>query len=276
MNKNSFGYRLLMLRKARKITGQKLAELLGVSQSRVSKIECGAIRPTREYVEAFSKALSLSESEREELQAHAELFWSEFAPWTGDEEVVAKRQQDAIFKLKTSATQVRSFHMAVVPSQLQTELYLHAVIGKYSPSIGYSAFVPEREYQTKLRWQKGIGRRKFYFLISEGALRTRIAAPVIMAEQFAKLKEMSEKDNVQIGVIPWATRIDKPPITGFEIYDDKLVSIETISDTIHITNEEHVMQHREVFNSLSGSALYGSPMMRLLDQIHSDLRKLEP
>ena len=66
---DSVGIRLKEIREAKQISGEGLARLLRCSQSKISKIERGAIRPRPEFVSAFCKALSLSQSQRRQLAA---------------------------------------------------------------------------------------------------------------------------------------------------------------------------------------------------------------
>lgn len=60
MTKNSFGQKLKQIRKSKNLTQSKLAELAGVSDKHISKIEVGVYFPTYKTLTKILKALDLS------------------------------------------------------------------------------------------------------------------------------------------------------------------------------------------------------------------------
>lgn len=60
MLKSDFGYKLKLIRKSKKLTQFALAELAGVNEKHISKIETGVYFPTYKTLNKILKALNLS------------------------------------------------------------------------------------------------------------------------------------------------------------------------------------------------------------------------
>src|SRR5712691_5219613 len=78
---NDLADRLRQLRQRAGLTGTRLAELSGMSQSKVSKIENGRQLPTAADIEAIAQALGLKDEVVEELASGAERLRVELAIW---------------------------------------------------------------------------------------------------------------------------------------------------------------------------------------------------
>lgn len=60
---NSFGKRLQQIRKSKGLTQEKLAELAGVHEKHISKLETGYYKPSFETLDKILKVLEVSPSE---------------------------------------------------------------------------------------------------------------------------------------------------------------------------------------------------------------------
>lgn len=63
--------------------------------------------------------------------------------------------------------------------------------------------------------------------------------------------------NVKLGILPFAARLPVAPLNGFWIFDDALVTFETIAAEIHVRDPEEVVHYTSVFERLEQVALYG-------------------
>ena len=71
MSKNSFGQKLKQIRKSKNLTQEKLAELAGINEKHVSKIETGVYFPTYVTLNKILTALNLKiEDVGLDLNAH--------------------------------------------------------------------------------------------------------------------------------------------------------------------------------------------------------------
>ncbi|MBQ8459629.1 helix-turn-helix transcriptional regulator [bacterium] len=60
MTKNSFGYKLKQIRKSKNLTQEQLAELAGMNEKHISKIETGVYFPTYTTLTKILNALNLN------------------------------------------------------------------------------------------------------------------------------------------------------------------------------------------------------------------------
>lgn len=99
-----------------------------------------------------------------------------------------------------------------------------------------------------------------------------------MVRQLSHIKAISSRDdidNVRIGLVPWSMRVMKLPMSSFEIYDDNLVTIETLTGEVTVSDRNDVARHRTVFDSLASNALYEGSLAKALDDMAADYRGLD-
>ena len=90
----TLGAAIARLRKARKLTGVRLASGTGMSQSKISRIESGKALPTREEAERIARVLRLAEGETRRLVAEAERLSQPEADWQSGPVALDVRQHD--------------------------------------------------------------------------------------------------------------------------------------------------------------------------------------
>lgn len=274
MQRNRLGERIRELRKRGNVTGQELADRLGLSQSKISKIENGKLRPTRDFITQFAKALGLSKGETQNLLAQAEIFLTEFDPWRWDDKDAIEKKQQAVSQLEESAHHSRSFQSLVIPGLLQTQDYAEAVITHVD--LARTANI-DAAVRSRMQRQKILARKKrcFSFLISESVLRTRICDTSTMVAQIEHLASIESLGNVSLGLIPWSARYPRIPVTSFDIFDDKLVTIETLSGEVTVWESRAIGLYLEVFEALTGVALTGDELAVTMDRIANEYRHHE-
>src|SRR5919107_2223571 len=113
------GIHLRYLRDRRNYTGAKLGKVLGWSQPKVSKIETGAVIPSRSDLERLIRALRPTADEAKHLRELAEQSREQFTDWRASRQDPAGWQRD-IARLEAEATEVRIFQPALLSGLLQT------------------------------------------------------------------------------------------------------------------------------------------------------------
>jgi transcriptional regulator with XRE-family HTH domain len=121
------GQRLRALRKAKGVTGRELATMIGYSQSGISKIEKGVLRPTVELVEAICKALKVPGHEKRLLLEKTRLFLDEFNKWSIRTFDSVAESQKIVQVQESRAKLIRGYSMQVVFGLLQTREYMLSV-----------------------------------------------------------------------------------------------------------------------------------------------------
>jgi transcriptional regulator with XRE-family HTH domain len=118
--RRELGGRLRELRAAAELTGTELARLMGISQSKLSKIETGRVSASVEDIERFADALKLPEDVRESLLDHATTILTEFNTWRVLTRRRLQRKQREVYEIELSSTEMKTFHAILIPGLLQT------------------------------------------------------------------------------------------------------------------------------------------------------------
>lgn len=276
MQKQDFGARLRSIRKAKRVTGSELAVLLGMSQSKISKIESGLIRPSKEFAQSCAAALKLNARERNQFIAFCDLFIAEFPTWTTEDDNLDQAREEAFSKIEHSARTIRIFQTSFVPWLLQTKSYTEfALRASMVSQSDQEPDVSKRVKELLSRQRILISNRNFVFLLTEGALKCRLAPVATMIEQYRHIDELMKRDNVRICLIPSSADIRLISNTGFELYDDKLLRIETMTDVLNELDEAKIAQYRAVFEELLSVSVEGDALKGNLHQLTLNLQFLE-
>lgn len=92
-----------------------------------------------------------------------------------------------------------------------------------------------------------------------------------MAAQLERLAGLIGLDTVEIGVIPFGAQLRRAPTHGFWIYDQRLVTVETINAEMWLDDEENIALYEKAWNWLSEAAVYGQQARRLITRARASL-----
>lgn len=266
---------LRRLRDLAGISGRDLAHRIGISQSKVSRIESGVIVPSLPEVTAWGKELGVPVETQGRLVALIEVAYNEVHPWSS-----ALRRggnlQDSFQEQESTATRIQVFQPSVVPGLLQTAEYARRVIGMFHQQ--YSDKDPAAEVASRLDRQLALydEARHFEFLITEAALRWRPGPVQLLLGQLDRIASISTLDNVTIGLIPLATEATTLTTHGFVIYEgeeqNSWVTVETIHADMKVGSSDHMEIYRARWSLLRQMALFGEDTQEFLGKIAAELR----
>ncbi|NUT50203.1 MAG: helix-turn-helix transcriptional regulator [Saccharothrix sp.] len=261
---------LRRLRTEAKMTGTATARATGMSQSKLSKIENGMLLPSVTDVERLVAELSATRETRVELielarQLHAEAETRRVVLHRG-----AHRHQQTVARIEARATTSRFFQNAGVPALLQSENYLRVVHNAMPPHEQDSAIATLRSRRARM---DDLGKR-FVFLLAESALRWRMGSADLMCEQIDHLVQTMRRPNVQLGVVPWTADANMVALHGFQVYDERVVTLSVLTGNATITDPHDVREYLALFGRLERLAVRGDALEDLLEQISRDHRKL--
>ncbi|WP_106618153.1 helix-turn-helix domain-containing protein [Saccharothrix carnea] len=261
---------LRRLRTEAKMTGTATARATGMSQSKLSKIENGMLLPSVTDVERLVAELSATRETRVELvelarQLHAEAETRRVVLHRG-----AHRHQQTIARIEARATTSRFFQNAGVPALLQSENYLRVVHNTMPAHEQDSAIATLRSRRARM---DDLGKR-FVFLLAESALRWRMGSADLMCEQIDHLVQIIRRPNVQLGVVPWTADANMVALHGFQVYDERVVTLSVLTGNATITDPHDVREYLALFGRLERLAVRGDALEDLLEQISRDHRKL--
>lgn len=183
------------LRKIRESTGQsayEFADIVGWSQSKVSRIETGQRGITEIDIVRYAAYCRATPTEMEDLisrcrEAEIPGYW------------LSKRLSTLVFH-ETTATSSVSYDPLVVPGLLQTEAYIKALIARHKLAP------KDAQYWVNARMdrQELLRRRQFGFFVHEQALRLPVVDDQLMNEQMLKLVLLAEHPWISIRIVPMA------------------------------------------------------------------------
>ena len=206
---------LRVLRDLSGVSGRDLAERIGISQSKVSRIEAGIAQPSIAEVTEWTRAVDAADETQRLLDALAEIARSEVETWQA---VMEGRPQ-----VQDELRERRLRCAALAPSSRRScrafcrRPRTHSACSQCSsrcPADSVAAAVAARIDRQLALYEEG---KKFEFLVTEAALRWRPGPPRLMVAQLDRVATVSTLDNVSIGQIPFSAEADTVYSHGFDL-----------------------------------------------------------
>jgi transcriptional regulator with XRE-family HTH domain len=244
---------LRRLRELAGLSGRELAQRLGLSQSKVSRIESGSALPSLPQVAAWAEAVSAPAPTRELLQALTEAAFTEAHAWRTRLTAPA-HLQDEMRERESRAHTVLGFESVVIPGLLQSADYTRQLLPlagmPYPPDALAAAVTGRLERQVSLHSAK-----RFDFLIGEAALRWRHGSSQTLPAQLDRIASLSTLDNVSIGLIPHRHQALAFVPHGFVIYEghddsETFVAVETLHTELLLSDPHDIRLYRDQHNLL--------------------------
>jgi transcriptional regulator with XRE-family HTH domain len=260
------------LRSAVGLGGIEVARRTGISQSKISKIENGLLRPSPADVAALGRVYGTPRQQLDGLVQLAESLRSELIePRRVTLSRGAQNMQRRIRQLEASATLLRSFQPCMVIGLLQTVAYARLVFGVSSAGDGLDKAVTARmERQAALRNE----RTQAVLIMTEGALRWQAGSPKVMIEQLEAISLATKLPNAQVGIVPYSVSMTVFPRHGFHLYDSDAVIIGTETGTATIVDQADIAHYERLFDRVAAAACFGDEARAALSRIADDYRQL--
>ncbi|HVE96597.1 MAG TPA: helix-turn-helix transcriptional regulator [Pseudonocardiaceae bacterium] len=262
------------------LSGEQLAKRLGISQSRVSRIELGQQVASADLVRRWAEVTGAPEKRCAELVGWAESAGSEAVAWRAAMgRGLARLQRDSC-ELEESAATIRSFQPVLVPDLLQVPEYARRIFAAGNPQHSTSeiAAAVAARMDRQLRLYEGTAR--FEFVITEAALRWRVGPPHVMLAQLDRITAVAGLDSVDVRVISLDTDLDTWHEHGFSLTDDRTgddpaVAVEIQTSQVITTDPAEVAFYRDAFVRLREAAVYGAEVDALLHPIREGLLRAQ-
>ncbi len=260
-----FGDELRTLRKSKPLTGTALSKLTGISQSKLSKIETGALIPSTRDLLQILKALDVPQGDVHRIIQTAQALRTEYVSWRFEHRKGFGAKQIQIAELERQTRAFREYRIEAVPGLLQTHEYALSAMS-----------LANFTQQTDLDWALGLRmqrqeilydpNRQFDFLIAEMGVLSRFCAPSVVIRQLDRLKVLSGLPNVTIGLIPNRIALPRAPINSFVLFDSSTATFESITGEISTSDEQDIETYHKIFNDFAAAALYGQAAEAFLDE----------
>lgn len=261
----ALGARLRELRKDAGLTARALAVATGQHFTRVSKIEHGIQPPTDNDIRAWCAACQ-AEDHIPDLIATLRTIESAYLEFRRQSRAGMKRVLGPHTLALYERTKVfRIYEHNVIPGLFQTAEYCRAMLSFWikflnTPNDLEEAVAGRMERQRVLYR----GGKRFVALLEEQALRTWFGSAETQAGQLDRLLALISLPNVSLGIIPMMIERAAVGSTGFWIFDDTLVALETPTASIEVTRPREIQLYARMFEALKAPAVYGPDARRLI------------
>jgi transcriptional regulator with XRE-family HTH domain len=246
------GARLAELRHAAGVTGAELARRIEVSQSKISRLENGSLRPRPADILAIGRALGAPDADVRALLERVATEPQRFGGWrpTGP----APLGQQDIGVLERESAEIRGLNVTVVPGLLQADGYTEALLAKFTEPLGDAGQLGSVPGGVTARKQRqeilGDGDKVFLYVLAETALLNRIAGPAVLLAQVEAIRARAALPNVLVRILRADTELAYPPLHDFVLLDERVVVIETMTTTVLSRESLDLVTYRRVFEEL--------------------------
>jgi transcriptional regulator with XRE-family HTH domain len=258
--RRALGRRLTRLRQASGKTRREVADAkLGISEPTLHRIETGKVPTTAANVRALCWLYGADQSVTDAL--------AELAVGTGHEEwwdsnPVIPDWFKLYIGLEASATRICVYEGEIVPGELQTEEYAWAVFGAGSNPDEEEA---RRHVLNRMQRQKAFFNRtpavELSVVLSEGALTRAVGGAEVLKAQVEHLRVASQRESVEIRVLPWSVGAHPAMAGAFRIldFDDPedpdIVYLESHVGALYLEEPEEVAEYRRIFDLVRAASV---------------------
>lgn len=265
----ALGARLRELRAG--TTGRELAERLGWTQSKVSKLETGRQTASAADLAAWAQATGHPDVAGE-LVSRLRGLESGTRSWRRQLAAGHRPVQETLTVEYRRSRSLRGWQPAMVVGILQTPEYARAVFSRYA-DLQRSLRDVDDAVRARMRRQEELydPARRFEIVLWEAALHAMVCPPDVLAAQLDRLCGVVGMSNVHLGIVPFEARMAIPPGNGFWMYDDRLVIVEDWHAELWLDDTENLALYARLWETITGPAVYGAQAHRLITRARARL-----
>lgn len=269
--REALGARLREIRLDAGLTARALATLAGWHFTKVSKLEHGTRRPSRDDIRAWCRYCH-AEDQATDLIATARSIDAMYTEWRRQMRAGMKHFQDSWRPLYEQTLLFRVYETTFIPGLLNTAAYASAILKFWAGLMSLPGDI-ETAVAARMDRQNVLysGKRRFLFVIEEQALRTRVGDVDVMAGQLDRLLALMSLPTISLGIIAAGSHRQALAQGSFWIFDDTRVQVETVSAGLDITQPAEISLYTQVFDLLQRSAAYGHGARDLIGRALADL-----
>ena len=255
---------LRRLRGRAEMTGDQVAERLGWSPSKISRLEHGRTGYKLADVKSLLDLYGVQGGQRNELLALTKD--TSRRSWLESESANLPSRFAAYVSMETEAETIWSWEPLVVPGLLQTEDYARSIFEAWQTVVTMSPAEIQRRLDIRLARQELLVREPppdLTAVLDESVLTRHIGDTAVMHRQLRHLLECSERPPIEVRVLP----LDRyhPVLTGSfnymrfagseDVNFDDIVAIENLASNHYIEDEDETYQYRLSFERLLEESL---------------------
>jgi transcriptional regulator with XRE-family HTH domain len=270
---------LRRLRSRAEITGDQVAEELGWSPSKVSRLEHGRTGFKVADVRSLLDLYGVPEPHRTELLSLAED--TRRKSWLESESANLPSAFGTYVSMENEAETIWNWEPHIVPGLLQTEDYARSIFEAWQTVITMSPAEIQRRVEIRLERQRLLERKPpltLSFVIDESVLTRQIGDAGVMRGQLEHLVECSQRTGIKVRVLQLSAF--HPVLTGSfsymqfagaeDVSFDDIVVIEHLTSNYYIEAEDDTYQYRLTFERLVKESLDPQHSRELIQKTMQD------
>ena len=271
LRRRELGAQLRALRLERGLTVEQVADKLLCSPSKVSRMETGQRGATLRDVRDLCRIYGLTDAAQIERltelvrEAKQQAWWQSYdldwATYVG---------------LEQAAETLCYYQSTIVPGLLQTADYARSMHSGSLPD----EFTPERVdelMEVRLRRQQVLTRdppMQLRVVLDEAVLHRVVGGPAVLAAQLRHLREMANRPNVALQVIPFSVGAHPAMENMFNIIEfgtvaPRVVYVEGLMGWLFLERENDVARYTRVFDYLCEVALDPQETIELVSEVET-------
>jgi len=249
--RRELGSLLRSLRTRTGLTTEEVAERLGVSRSKISRLENGRRGASSADIARLCELYQVDDEYRSRLaelavEGKQRAWWQRLNLTYGD-----------YVGLEAEAESISDYALALVPGLLQTPDYARAIVRAGGPAL--PASIVEERVQARVIRQRLLAAAagpRFVAVLDESVLHRVVGSPSVMVAQLRQILEMSRLPNVTIRIVPYdagtvVSGVNKFIILRFALADiPDIVLIEDLTDHQYVDGADDVAVYNTTFQRL--------------------------
>lgn len=237
------------------VTSAEVQRALGITPSKLSRIESSFVRPQPEDVRRLAEFYGADAATVDRLTAAANLarkpaWWAEFV---GPDWDTALAQH---LELESDATRIDSWTIDLVPGLLQTPDYIRALIDG-RPDVTEEQIEQRLAFRAARRSRVESGDLELWSVVSETVLHQEIGGPAVLAGQLRYLHDAPP--NVTVQVLPFKVGAHAGLGSAFHVLRFRdwppMIYQETITRGLYRDDEETIRAHESTMEHVRAAAL---------------------
>jgi transcriptional regulator with XRE-family HTH domain len=279
VRRRQLGRELRRLREESQLLAEQLADRLGCSPSRISRLETARIRITPGTVHEILDVLEIHGDERTRLVALARE--AEEPGWWQSVADSLTYEYSTYIALESEATTIMAFEPIVINGLLQTDDYIRAIhqqgAGHRTPEDVEARITARRERRAVLTKPNPV---HLHVVMDESVLHRVIGSTEILQAQLRHVIELAKLPNITIQILPF----DRPnsvalltgPIALMEFDDPShgsVMYVESLAGDLYVEKPEAVRQKVTIFNELRLGALNPDSSAKMIKKALSPARR---
>ncbi|REF34772.1 helix-turn-helix domain-containing protein [Thermasporomyces composti] len=264
---------LRLLRERARLTLEDVAQRLGWSVAKISRIETAVVGISAKDLSRLLDLYEVTGERRTALlsksrTARTKGWWDAYA------EFVPSDYIDYI-EVEAQLAGMRCYDAHVIHGLMQTESYAREVIRAGVMGLSSPAEI-ERRVEVRMTRQQVLTREdkplRFWTVIAEPALMWMVGSPKIMAEQYEKLRELASLDNVTLQILPVSAGAHPGTTGAFHIlefpspHEPDVVYVETMTANRYVESHVEIYRYSLAFDHLRAMALSPASSLEYLAQ----------